>query len=347
MKKNLLLTMLVMVLVAPGIVTVQAASKVQVCHRPPGNPDNFHTITVGENSLAAHFAHGDIAGNCSASCDTLCDDGDACTVDHDGTCEELGCLATPEPVNCDDSLLCTVDSCDPEAGCQYAPIVCDDGDNCTIDTCNPSDGQCNAAEKDCGTLGVCVPETGDCDFPCDGITCDPIDQCHAAGECVLPGDCVDGAPLADGTACDDGDAGTANDQCNQGVCSGEAAVTCPCDFSAATLDCLFAGATPLCIDDTGSDQYTLLHSAQPSECGVSDGFLAMEYPTAWVEKVSTYNSYLGAAGVTAEFFPVCVAGDFFSGVLGEPNRVFSISEEEADACIADLRAYGASIGACN
>lgn len=36
-----------------------------VCHRPPGNPDNSRTITVGSKSaLEAHLAHGDSRGPC-------------------------------------------------------------------------------------------------------------------------------------------------------------------------------------------------------------------------------------------------------------------------------------------
>jgi hypothetical protein len=38
--------------------------KVTVCHIPPGNPDNAHTITVGEPALEAHLAHGDTEDEC-------------------------------------------------------------------------------------------------------------------------------------------------------------------------------------------------------------------------------------------------------------------------------------------
>ncbi len=40
------------------------AAKVTICHVPPGNPDNFHTISVGEKAVAAHLAHGDFLGSC-------------------------------------------------------------------------------------------------------------------------------------------------------------------------------------------------------------------------------------------------------------------------------------------
>lgn len=38
--------------------------KVDVCHVPPGNPANFHTIRVSGNALPAHLAHGDFLGPC-------------------------------------------------------------------------------------------------------------------------------------------------------------------------------------------------------------------------------------------------------------------------------------------
>lgn len=37
---------------------------VVICHIPPGNPDNAHTITVSPSALAAHLAHGDAVGEC-------------------------------------------------------------------------------------------------------------------------------------------------------------------------------------------------------------------------------------------------------------------------------------------
>ena len=38
--------------------------KVVICHAPPGNPDNRHTITVGFPAVQAHLDHGDTLGSC-------------------------------------------------------------------------------------------------------------------------------------------------------------------------------------------------------------------------------------------------------------------------------------------
>jgi hypothetical protein len=43
----------------------QGAS-VDICHIPPGNPDNPVTITISENALSAHLDHGDSVGKCES-----------------------------------------------------------------------------------------------------------------------------------------------------------------------------------------------------------------------------------------------------------------------------------------
>ena len=42
----------------------QYAEKVLICHIPPGNPGNEHTISVSVNAVPAHLAHGDHLGPC-------------------------------------------------------------------------------------------------------------------------------------------------------------------------------------------------------------------------------------------------------------------------------------------
>lgn len=38
--------------------------KIIICHCPPGNPGNCHTIRVSESAVPAHLAHGDHLGPC-------------------------------------------------------------------------------------------------------------------------------------------------------------------------------------------------------------------------------------------------------------------------------------------
>lgn len=39
--------------------------KITICHKPPGNPDNAHTIQVNIHAWPAHKAHDDSLGECS------------------------------------------------------------------------------------------------------------------------------------------------------------------------------------------------------------------------------------------------------------------------------------------
>ena len=48
----------------PGPPDDQYAEKVLICHIPPGNPENAHTISVSVNAVPAHLAHGDTEGPC-------------------------------------------------------------------------------------------------------------------------------------------------------------------------------------------------------------------------------------------------------------------------------------------
>jgi hypothetical protein len=147
-----------------------------MCHVPPGNPDNFHTITISENAVEAHLAHGDLPGSCDESCEQLCDDGDLCSVDDcavGGGCDNSGAT------DCDDSEECTIDRCDSTLGCMYDPVgsgvSCDDGMPCTYpDMCDGS-GEC-AGEDD---LACCLP--GDPDGRCDDEN-----ECTTVDECVVP-----------------------------------------------------------------------------------------------------------------------------------------------------------------
>ncbi len=50
------------------------AERVVLCHVPPGNPDNEHTITVGSSATETHLAHGDYLGECEEQDENPLDD---------------------------------------------------------------------------------------------------------------------------------------------------------------------------------------------------------------------------------------------------------------------------------
>ncbi|HVR61090.1 MAG TPA: hypothetical protein VMU50_04280 [Polyangia bacterium] len=52
----------------PNVCDPQDTKKTTVCHIPPGNPANAHTICVGNPAVPAHLAHGDHLGECVAMC---------------------------------------------------------------------------------------------------------------------------------------------------------------------------------------------------------------------------------------------------------------------------------------
>lgn len=176
--------------------------KVTICHVPPGNPDNAHTISVSPHAVDAHLGHGDYCGPCETGmCEEdddcgegrICVDGECvtpseCQSDEDCAegeiCIDGECVPPPEcqtDEDCDDNDACTTDVCAPGNGCIHVPIdSCVDGDSCTVDSCDPEIG--------------CVYEPLDCE---DGDPC-TINDCFE-GECTAAViDCPDGQVCEDG-----------------------------------------------------------------------------------------------------------------------------------------------------
>ncbi len=211
--------LLVTATLALGIGDAHAAKndkKVAVCHAPPGNPANVHTITVGEAAVSAHLGHGDQLGECATGCRSdasLCDDGNACTSD---SCESTGECAHA-PVNCDDGNGCTLDRCDEVSGCSAVAndgVACNDGNDCTSadacvgTTCAGTDIQgCCADDGDCDDRSACTDDAcqdGACSN--DPVRC-PVDDKCLAGFCDASGDCDTTA-----VSCDDSN-GCTDDDC--------------------------------------------------------------------------------------------------------------------------------------
>jgi hypothetical protein len=88
---------------------------------------------------------------------SLCGDGDVCN--GDAICNPLVGCEPGVPLDCVDAHACTIDSCDPVAGCQHLSDdnLCDDGTTCTVDSCEALTGCLFAPVQDgtpCSTNGL-------------------------------------------------------------------------------------------------------------------------------------------------------------------------------------------------
>src|SRR5262249_20740471 len=154
--------------------------------------------------------------NCDGQIDegaSLCDDGNLCN-GHE-TCASGACVAGT-PLNCDDHNPCTVDSCDPVAGCVHTNVAdgtaCNDGNACT----QTDDGARRGAAASPRTA-PCPSGTGPGSA---GAPCTAGDPTPSAGNSSPPAAGCANPAKADGTACNDGNACTQTDTCQSGTCTG-------------------------------------------------------------------------------------------------------------------------------
>jgi len=137
---------------------------VNVCHIPPGNPGNAHSISVAPSAVPAHLAHGDhLAG--AEVCDGLDNDCDG-VVDDD-----------PEGVG---------QACTEGVGACAATgtVVCVDGErDCDAEPGEPTDEVCDGVDNNCDGA---VDEGGVCDpIPCNGQTCGTYTPgCGGHSDCI-------------------------------------------------------------------------------------------------------------------------------------------------------------------
>lgn len=89
---SFLLVIFVMAIMPKFIEETSADEKVKVlvCHVPPDDPDNAHTITIAESAIHDHLAHGDVEGMCCE--ESTCDDLEACVFNDDGIGGCVPCL---------------------------------------------------------------------------------------------------------------------------------------------------------------------------------------------------------------------------------------------------------------
>ncbi len=224
-----------------------------------GNACTVGDLCVGKQCTAGTPLTCQAAGQCqTASCDLAtgqcvpqnkaqgqaCDDGTACT-SGDG-CKDGSCGGTP--VDCNDSNVCTDDSCDMKLGCQHANNAsgCDDNNACTDgDTCKA--GSCVGIAKGAGAC--------DDSNPCTADSCDFAKGCQH---------------IASSAPCDDGNACTSGDACLGGSCQGGAVVdcddknVCSTDSCSPIAGCQHAANTVSC--DADGDACTVSDACVNKAC---------------------------------------------------------------------------------
>ncbi len=153
-----------------------------------GKPCDDNDVCTGTSTCKA--------GLCTGSADKACDDKNPCTLD---SCDPVaGCVSSPGGDACNDDNPCTEgDSCSNGA-CTGTAKACDDGVPCTFDGCDSKTGSCTnkATDANCNDNNPCTTDTCDAtgakgcaSKPNDGGTCDDGDICTQtgckSGQCIV------------------------------------------------------------------------------------------------------------------------------------------------------------------
>ena len=257
------------------------------------------------------------ADGCVAGTPPPCNDGVSCT---DDSCDEANrrCKFTPVNSRCADATFCNGnETCDPVNGAQGTgcragtPVDCDDSIGCTADSCNevtkgcdnlPNNLSCTNGQP-CDGAEFCdpTPLTGGCkagtpvSCPGDGITCsveacNPLSgQCQTtydntkcpSGQTCTSGGCMAGATCNTSATCQDGNLCNGTEVCDTsttpGICRPGTPKSCD-DGIACTLNlcnpstgaCSFPPDNSICSD---GDVCTGVETCDPTPVtgGCKDG----------------------------------------------------------------------------
>jgi slime mold repeat-containing protein len=215
----------------------------------------FRTMacTYGDPCITGQVCSG---GNCIGGTPVDCDDQISCTID---TCQRSTgtCTHTPYDILCGSVNRCAIWSCLPGAGggCfnrieDYSPAECD-LNPCTTDIC--VGGNCIASfggTKPCNDSDPCTINDRCSNGPCLGTP-----RCDDGNPCTY--DLCDRATLACGHAnrtggCSDGDSCTVGDTCNNGICQGGTTGLSCDDGDPCTADSCSASGTE-CVHTNACD----------------------------------------------------------------------------------------------
>ncbi|HIA01921.1 MAG TPA: hypothetical protein EYN66_08420, partial [Myxococcales bacterium] len=197
-----------------------ACVKGEIVHTPgvEGQCDDGNPCTENDSCYLGNCVGGDLVKCTVPSCGSSasCVDGEGCVVEW-----------KPEGAECDDENLCSADdACNADHNCVGSQASCSDFNPCTVDSCDPQSGCENtigdatngafcSLTNACGGLGVC--NNGVCTSQGDA-GCEDNNPC-TDDECQDDAGCVN---VPNVQLCDDGDSCTTGDICNAGQCSGVA-----------------------------------------------------------------------------------------------------------------------------
>jgi peptidoglycan/xylan/chitin deacetylase (PgdA/CDA1 family) len=294
-----------------------------VCAGTPIDCDDNNGCTVDscQAGVCQNIPDGAVAGCCGDAGD--CADGDDCTEDLciNFACQNpeipncgLECFPDGPHANCDDENVCTDDIC-ADGACTNVnnAAPCDDGNPNTVeDACNA--GQCVGIPEICAANQWEV-DTGFCRL-CNANGTAWADN----GEAVDDGNlCTDDWCAADAGAqhvnntvvCDDGNAGTVNDVCENGACSGTP-VVCPSGeyYSSAGLCylCNVDGTAPLGAGVQIDDGNLCTNDVCDPDVGVTNSNNSVACDDGNPDTVADQC----ANGVCSGLPKVCEAGDYFA-----------------------------------
>ncbi len=178
----------------------------------------------------------DTFGFCQNAAPVNCNDGVGCT---DDSCNEAtnSCDNVANNANCDNGLFCDgSETCSATLDCQAGTAVnCNDGVGCTDDSCNEVTDSCDNVAND-----------ANCD---NGLFCDGSETCSATLDCQS-GSAVN---CDDGVGCTDDSCNEATNSCNSVANNANCDNGVFCDGAetcSATLDCQ-TGTTVNCDDGIG------------------------------------------------------------------------------------------------
>ena len=168
----------------------------------------------------------DAATGCVEGPLPVCDDGVDCTEDYCDL-DSDSCTKRARNRRCSDGVFCNgKETCDATVGCvAAAPVDCNDDVSCTVDTCNEDTDRCDNTADDarcddgvfCNGVETC-DERRDCEAAAAPVDCSPFDTECLVAFCDEAADSCNTTAFNEGGSCDDGDFCTATSECREGAC---------------------------------------------------------------------------------------------------------------------------------